>query len=53
MIERILATALGNNTHIEVIPDGLTNYYVFVHSRPAHAEGGVVISKQVDLEQPP
>ena len=53
MFERILATAQRNNTHIEVIPEGLTNYSVFVHSRPAPAEGGAVVSKKVDLEQPP
>ena len=53
MFERILATAPGNNTHIEVIPEGLTNYSVFVHSRPAPVEGEADISKDLDLEQPP
>ncbi|KAL7520117.1 hypothetical protein ACHAWX_004862 [Stephanocyclus meneghinianus] len=52
MFERIVATAPGNNTHIE-IAQGMTNYSVIVHSRPAPVEGEAVISKEVDLKQPP
>lgn len=55
MFERIVATAPGNQTDENfVIPEGLTNYTVHVHSRPKPLEEGEErISKKRDLEQPP
>jgi prolyl 4-hydroxylase len=52
MFERIVATAPGNNTDIEMAP-GMTNYSVVIHSRPAPVEGEAVIDPKLDLEQPP
>lgn len=49
MFERIVATAPGNNTNID-LAEGMTNYSVVVHSRP---ESTMVIDKAMDLQQPP
>lgn len=52
MFERIVATAPGNNTDIE-IPVGMTNYSVVIHSRPTPVDGEPIIDEKLDLEQPP
>ncbi|KAL7552255.1 hypothetical protein ACHAWF_015490 [Thalassiosira exigua] len=56
MFERIVRTAPGNQTDTDAeIEEGLTNYTVHIHSRPApfETDGEPVISKERDLEQPP
>lgn len=55
MFERIVATAPGNQTDENyVLGEGMTNYTVHVHSRPAPLKAGdVAIDRERDLEQPP
>ncbi|KAL9179325.1 hypothetical protein ACHAXT_008615 [Thalassiosira profunda] len=55
MFQRILDTAPGNHTDEVEIADGMTNYTVHVHSRPAPVDDtdAIAISRERDLEQPP
>lgn len=53
MFERIVATAPGNSTNIE-IEDGMRNYTVHIHSRPGPLnDGEESISIFRDLAEPP
>ncbi|KAL3827246.1 hypothetical protein ACHAXA_004721 [Cyclostephanos tholiformis] len=55
MFERIVNTAPGNRTDHLVIDEGMTNYTVYVHSRPGPLNDNEepIVSVNSDLEQPP